>query len=258
MVEEQDAQYWKLYAEQLLMGLMPNSVLKNLTTNTALLGSYAEASVHSLVFKTVAPLRVSTGSLISPSLAIPSAPMMQLDIIVWEPHPLPAIFDQGEFALVPPASVAGVLEVKRSAYGGAGAAMTKTLDWVESTVPGAQKLFSGEIEPRKFSAGVVADPNHKALGVVCIRENGNKDRELDQLVEKGRAVVLIDQNNAGELTVNPSHVAHLLMFLQLCRYRFAGGPGEGNDPRFIAMGPGMKPAGYLSKKPQKVEIKRWQ
>jgi hypothetical protein len=56
-------EYWEGYANQLLHGVLPNSQLKRFTRNSALLGTYAEATVYTLLKNMLHPVRVSTGSL---------------------------------------------------------------------------------------------------------------------------------------------------------------------------------------------------
>ena len=61
-------------------------------------------------------MRVSTGGVIDQD-QIPGANIPQLDTIAWIPGPVAAIFEVGDFGLVPRSSCLGFLEIKSSAYG---------------------------------------------------------------------------------------------------------------------------------------------
>ena len=112
--------YYETYLDTVADSLRLNSQIKGFTAHSGLLGAFAESAVRQLVARTLAPARCSTGSIVSPVLHGQSANsrnhLRQLDVVVWEPYPLPAVFESHEFALVPTASVLAVLEVKRSAY----------------------------------------------------------------------------------------------------------------------------------------------
>ena len=59
--------------------------------------------------------RISTGAVIRASdLTRDLREVSQCDLIIWDPSELPAIFEQGDFALVPTHSVHALIEIKRS------------------------------------------------------------------------------------------------------------------------------------------------
>jgi hypothetical protein len=58
-------------------------------------------------------MRVSTGTILDYPLASKLPPIA---LIIWTPFPSPAIFEVGDFALVPKSSAFGLIEVKRSNY----------------------------------------------------------------------------------------------------------------------------------------------
>src|SRR5690349_500922 len=93
--------FLEVLAPQVLAELRPPAELKTFTTNPALVGGYVEAAVRALIRRYLFPLRVSTGAVIDQSNAPGAQNLPQLDTIVWTPSPVPAIFEVGEFALVP-------------------------------------------------------------------------------------------------------------------------------------------------------------
>lgn len=60
-------------------------------------------------------LRVSTGSVID--YPLPDS-LLQIDVILWAPHPAPGVYEVDDFGLVPRSSAFGVVEIKRSNYSG--------------------------------------------------------------------------------------------------------------------------------------------
>ncbi|MDT5122224.1 MAG: hypothetical protein QOC96_1706 [Acidobacteriota bacterium] len=106
--------HWTDYAESFAHPLKANNLLSRFITNSAVTGAYAETWIR-FIAKTMLPqFRVSTGAIIRPTdrtRNLRSIP--QCNLIIWNPSVLPALFEQGEFALVPFASVRAVIEVKR-------------------------------------------------------------------------------------------------------------------------------------------------
>jgi hypothetical protein len=74
-------------AQQLVHELEPILKVKEVTTNSDLLGSYTEAAVRRLTTRIVAPMRVSTGAIID--YPMPEK-LRQLDVILWAPFPAAA------------------------------------------------------------------------------------------------------------------------------------------------------------------------
>src|SRR5947209_5073959 len=102
-------------AIQLVHEIEPVLKIKAVTSNTDLLGKYAEASVRRLAHRIVAPsMHVSSGTVIDFPIA---ECLPQVDMIIWAPYPSPAIFEVENFAVVPRSSAFGVVEIKRSNYG---------------------------------------------------------------------------------------------------------------------------------------------
>lgn len=90
-------EFLKALAEQIVAELQPNEGIRRFTTNPAVIGAYAEASVRQLVARIVFPLRVATGAVISEQLCSRPREVPQIDTIIWSPSPAPAVFAAGEF-----------------------------------------------------------------------------------------------------------------------------------------------------------------
>lgn len=223
--------YYEFLIHELTENLTANERLKKITTNPAILGAYAESSVRAFIQKIVAPHRISTGTIISPKMLSESQNLRQIDLIIWTPLPLPAIFESGEFAVVPYQSCLGFLEIKRSNYTGACASIASLLaradEFVKGT-PGAltnrvtrsgkaqngkEYSISGKIEIQKVDHG------KKGMGVICLRDHHHTDKDLDALVEKEDVSVLLDRLDSGQIKPNPAGVIRLVNFLADVRKR---------------------------------------
>jgi len=229
--------YWSMYTEQLVDSLSANIKLKEFTRNTDVIGAYAEITITEFIKRFSSPLLCSTGTVISPSLTKSGNVLKQLDLMLWSPTPLPAIFEVSSFALVPEQCVHGVIEIKRSAYTNVGKAIKENIDWVENHVEGflninfdlAAKLkekIKNNSKGSKLDVSAIAlddllkrDKYHIALGVICIREQGQNDKVLDDLISDGRALVLQEVTKSGEIKVNISHVLQLIEFLKIIKIR---------------------------------------
>jgi hypothetical protein len=124
----QDA-FMRMVADELVRELTPTATIKKFVDNSDVIGAFAEASVRRFVEKMVAPARVSTRAVISETLCDTPDKVPQIDTIIWIPMPLPAIFEVGDFGLVPSMSVLGVIEIKRSSYSSVGAKIKAVTDW---------------------------------------------------------------------------------------------------------------------------------
>jgi len=108
-------QYWTSFAEVFAHPLRAAGVLSEFVTNSNVTGAYAEAWIRGLITSMSPHFRVSTGAIIRPmdkKEDLRSIP--QLDAIIWDPSELPAIFEQGDFALVPFNSARAIIETKRT------------------------------------------------------------------------------------------------------------------------------------------------
>jgi hypothetical protein len=196
-------QYMGALADQFVHELQPIAAIKELTSNSILLGQYAEAAIMRLVRRCVAPMRVSTGSV----LDFPLPPMLrQVDAIIWAPYPAPALFDVEDFALVPKSSAFGVMEIKRTCYSEVVNELTAFLSAVD-----ARTIVS---DP----AVTIADYNLlPGLGVVCLLDK-KPPKKLQAMIEQEKAVAVFSMIDS-KLKVRPRDVLVLINFLYRVTWR---------------------------------------
>jgi len=168
--------------------------------NTALIGAYAEASVRRFITRVVSPLQVSTGTIVYEDNFGKNPP--QLDVIIWSPTIAPAIFESGEFAVVPRGSAHAYLEIKASHYKN-----TVGKDIARTIAHGTTLIWP--------NLGAAFKP---AMGVVCLKDTSHRDPALDALVKNGDAVVLMDIQGA-RIVPRPPDVWTLVSFLLSVRRR---------------------------------------
>lgn len=211
-------QFLKALADQLIHELRPNQSIKRFADNSAIIGAYAEATLRQFVSRVVAPLRVSTGAVISEQLCERPKDVQQIDLIIWAPSPAPAICCSGDFALVPRSSCFGVMEIKRSLYTDAGAKIKEVISNNE-----AYKLV-GDVAARiKFDSSAVSDADFTAypgLGVICVREyNQSNQKQYEEMEQAGIVLTLFNEKANGDLDPNPKAVFRLINFLILTKLR---------------------------------------
>jgi len=107
--------YWDLYAQAFAQPFQANGLFSSFVTNPAVTGAYAEAYVRSTVKSMLGHrFRISTGAVIrSQDKTRGLASVPQCDLIIWDPSELPAIFESGDFAMVPIFAVRAIIEIKR-------------------------------------------------------------------------------------------------------------------------------------------------
>jgi hypothetical protein len=205
-------EFLNLFATPLVEELKAIEGLKGFTSNTAVIGAHAEAVVRRLVRRVVAPLHVSTGAVISEQLCADPGKVPQLDTIIWFPCPAPAIFEVEDFGLVPRGSAMAVMEIKRSAYPGVGKKLKPRLDpeFVRQLVADDPHGWVPSSDPLY--------PDFPALGVVCLEESQCREPELDELVQSGSCVIILEQRE-GALVPKPEAVYRLINFLIRARQR---------------------------------------
>ena len=129
--------YWNLYAQAFALPFQANALFSSFATNTAITGAYAEAYIRSMIKSVLGQrFRISTGAVIrsqDKTRGLVSVP--QCDVIVWDPSELPAIFECGEFALVPLFSVRAIIEVKRTGTKSEREVLTQQLKDRQSLLP---------------------------------------------------------------------------------------------------------------------------
>jgi hypothetical protein len=213
-------QYLNGIAQHFVHELEPILGIKEVTQNTDLLGSYAEAAIRRLVARVVHPMRVSTGAVID--YPMPST-LRQIDAIVWAPFPAPGLFDVDAFALVPRSSAFGIMEIKRSNYSGVD-------EMLEDFVAHAPEL-AATAHPQ------VPDTGSPGLGVVCVLE-GKPSARLSAMIGAQRAVAIFEKvdNMAVEASVRPRDVLKLINFLHYIGWRYRMQASQINYPQLLVSG----------------------
>jgi hypothetical protein len=201
--------FLRAVAPHVLAELRPPAELAIFTTNPDLIGGYVEGAVRSLLRRYLFPLRVCGGSVIDQQNIPGATDLPQLDTIVWTPAPVPAIFEAGEFALVPRSSSLGILEIKSSAY---------DLDLLERRLnPDLVRRVAADPMPEEQ---VSLGPFLPALGVVCVRKHDQpQGGRLAALRMEGRVVVLFEERAPNDFQAQSLDVYKLLNFLAALRLR---------------------------------------
>ena len=184
-------------AQQFAHELKPVLAMKSVTSNSALLGSYAEAAVKKLIRRAVQPMNICTGAVLD--FPMPES-LKQIDLIVWSAFPVPALFEVEEFGIVPKSSVFGLIEIKRSNY-------SRVDQQLEDFFAAAPQLIEGGC-------------GH-TFGVICVL-NDNPSARLQYLIDEKRVSVMLDARGGSEveLKVRRADVLNLLNFLAQITHRY--------------------------------------
>ena len=193
-----DRAYFDALAAQLVGAVSAAEQISQFTSNKTVVGAFAESLVYQFVNRIVHPLRLSSGTVISPDAYRDKKDTPQFDLIIWDPNPIPSIAAEDRFALVPRNSVLGIIEIKKTDY-------DRGLDDIEDKASktslcfphGAPELFLGVI-----CAATVHDPEG--------------DNKLTKLINAKRAVYLLDFRRA-EPQANSEGVYRLINFLARVR-----------------------------------------
>ncbi len=193
-------QYLDMLASQLAQELTAHDTIRQFVgSHPTLIGAYAEASVIKFIKRVVAPLRVSTGTIIYEGNVGKKPP--QLDTIIWSPTPVPAVFENGDFAIVPRGSAHGYLEIKSTDYSGTGSLITDRLN-------SENELIQPVVEGLSC-----------AMGVICLAQH-QPNKNIQRLIDDGRAAILLNMKNDRAIP-NPSGVMALINFLACVNRRAA-------------------------------------
>lgn len=95
----------RLKMEQYKSGLPGNH-------NSDVIGAYTEEVLKSFITKWVTPCSLYTGALYK-TLSTAKTPL-QIDVIIHDPRQRPVVLQEGAFAVIHPAFVPGILEIKRT------------------------------------------------------------------------------------------------------------------------------------------------
>ena len=168
--------------------------ISQFTSNKTVVGAFAESLVYQFVNRIVHPLRLSSGTVISPDAYRNKKDTPQFDLIIWDPNPIPPIATEDRFALVPRNSVLGIIEVKKTDY-------DHGLDDIEDKASKASTCFPGGA-PELF------------LGVICAatEHDPDGDNKLTKLINASMAVYLLDFRKA-QPHANSEGVYRLINFL---------------------------------------------
>lgn len=209
------SEFLRQVARQILAELRPPNEIKKFTSNSDVVGAYVEAGVRRFVQKYLAPIRVCSGAVIDQNQVPGSKKIPQLDTIAWIPGPVPAIFESGDFGLVPRSSALGILEIKSSAY-------KKGVKNIEKRT---ERTFAdsvtADIKDVQGREGELLGWGIFAMGVICLLQEDQRGNSLlEQLEKEGRAVVLFEQK--GDCSVEkPEGIYRLVNFLSILRFRAA-------------------------------------
>jgi hypothetical protein len=183
--------------------------------NPALVGGYVEGAVRSLIRRYLLPLRTCHGAVIDQENIPAAKDLPQLDVIAWTPLPVPAVFEAGEFAVVPRGSSVGVLEVKSSLYDGAKASLQAFLDPER-----VKKVTADYVELSPIVQFPGLSSFLPALGVVCILAKGQAlGNDISQLRTSGQIAVLFEENEKFEPMPQTRDIYVLINFLAALRLR---------------------------------------
>lgn len=197
-MNKSEIEYFDNLAETIFKSFSAIHDISKFTKNSAVLGAFAESLLFQFITRVVSPLKISTGTIISPEHYASHRPLPQFDLIFWDPNPIPAILAEDRFALIPKNSALAVLEVKKTDYDQGLDDITKKSTEIAKFLPnGCQHLF---------------------LGVVCVREHLKKegDNKLMNLVRDEKAVYLMELEN-GQPSINPVGIYSLVNFLGAVR-----------------------------------------
>ena len=204
--------FLNLLARQIVAEIQTAKEIKEFTNNTDIIGKYVETSVRRFVRKYLAPIRVSTGGVIDQDQT-PGGPIPQLDTIAWIPGPVAAVFEVGDFGLVPRSSCLGILEIKSSAYPEG----VDKLD--ERTSPEFVTPITGLLVPAESAVPVLHDRRVFSLGVISLVEEGQRgNSKLRELQQQGRVAAIYAQDG-GEFVPQGPDIYRLVNFLILLRLR---------------------------------------
>ncbi|MEW8693434.1 MAG: DUF6602 domain-containing protein [Candidatus Thiodiazotropha endolucinida] len=198
-MDNDEQEYFKALAGQLVSDVSSAEQVYRFTRNMDVVGAFAESLVYQFVSKVVHPLRISSGTVISKDSYKAKKTTPQLDLIIWDPNPVPPIVAEERFALVPRNSVLGIIEVKKTDYSGGLNSINKKIDEVDECFPlnSINKLF---------------------LGVICAatKYDPNGENKLSEMIGNKRVVCLLDYRGDKPIP-NSEGIYRLINFLGAVR-----------------------------------------
>jgi hypothetical protein len=204
----------KHIAAQLVQELEPILQIKEVTSNTELLGAYTEAALRRLSRRVVYPLHVSTGAVLD--YPMPS-PLKQIDLIIWAPFPAPSVFEVDDFALVPRSNAFGAIEIKKSNYSGTDKDLEKFVDTAPALIAAPEAS--------------VGDSRSAAMGVICVIDRTPSLR-LEKLLEEDKATAIFDKRRS-RISVRSKDVLRLINFLHYVSWRYRRRASRTEFPQLV-------------------------
>ena len=197
-----EGEFVSLICRMLCQDLIPIQDMRKFTSNNDLYGAFAEARVRQFVRRFVAPLRVSHGAIAHEGNCGEGISTPQIDTIIWQPSPVPAIFEADDFAIVPRGSAVAYMEIKSTPYSLA-------------AVLSIAKCLALERE-LLFEVGASGNTGYsRSLGVFCYTKEPISE-EVQGLIDRKEAVILLDISG-GTQTVRVQDVTLFAQFLGLIR-----------------------------------------
>jgi hypothetical protein len=193
-------------AKNLIKELEPVLEIKGVTGNSDLLGKFTEAAIKNLIQRIVHPLRISTGTVFDYPIA---NPLRQIDVIIWSSFPVPALFNIGDFGLVPKSSAFGVIEIKRSNY---------SAKAVKSISDFMNDVKSRKIVSESPWSDKIGDSRPPGIGIICLIEK-QISKKLQKLFDDGEVIAIFNYID-GKLQIRKKDVILLLNFLQYIMWRY--------------------------------------
>lgn len=196
-------------APQIVAEIQTAVQIKKFTNNTALIGQYVETNIRQFVRRYLSPIRVSTGGVIDQDQT-PGAYIPQLDMIAWIPGPVAAIFEVGDFGLVPRSSCLGILEIKSSAYS----------DAVQNLEEKTDPLFVRPRTAAMIEAESLAFGDQIfGLGVVSLLQEDQKSSSKLKTLRDEQRVIVIYEQDGDKLIAQDTDIYKLVNFLNRLRSR---------------------------------------
>jgi hypothetical protein len=135
---------------------------------------------------------------------------------------VPAVFEIGDFGLVPRSSCLGILEVKSSAYAGG----VKNLD--ERTTRTFVDPITAELEGSGREGELLGWFSRRcfAMGVVSLLQEEQRGNTLLNELRTEQRVAVLFEEEGDECTPQPEDIYRLVNFLAILRFRAAARDGR--------------------------------
>jgi hypothetical protein len=205
--------FLKQLAPQIVAEIQTAAEIRKFTYNTAIIGKYVEASVRLFVRKYLAPIRVCTGGVID-QFQTPGGFIPELDTIAWIPGPVAAVFEVGDFGLVPRSSCLGILEIKSSAYSKA------VVELEKRTSPAFVTPITAPLERAESRIlAILGDKPVFSLGVISLLHEKQRGNSKLQKLRQQKRVAVIYEQDGDKFVPQEDDIYRLINFLAILRSR---------------------------------------